>query len=198
MVKYCGEIGVMGDLGMHALHLPLRLGFKPFSVYANLQDIVKERPDKDGIMVPCETWDNAILHTMVKNNTQEVPMTIEMKRIAPSETNTWYIEILGTKGGIRFSTKEPKTLWTFVMEGSSQKWQKEDLGFKSVLDTITGGIFEPGFPDCFMQMLGAYFTEREGRLKNKFHCATPNEALYSHKLFHAALISQRDKKVVKI
>ena len=198
MSKFCGEIGVMGDLGMHAVHLPLRLGFKPVSVYANLQNIVKERPDGKGGMAICDTWDNAILHTIIENNEEEVPLTLEMKRIAPSETNTWYIEIIGTKGGVKFSTKEPKTLWTFTLDEGSQKWQKEDLGFKSVLDTITGGIFEPGFPDCFMQMLGAYFAEREGTLGDKFHCATPEEALYAHKLFDAALISQKESKVVRI
>lgn len=198
MSQFCGEIGVMGDLGMHAIHLPLRLGFKPVSVYANLQDIVKERPDGKGGMAPCDTWDNAILHTVVENDGDEVPMTLEMKRIAPSETNTWYIEIIGTEGGVKFSTKEPKTLWTFTIEGGSQKWQKEDLGFKAVLDTITGGIFETGFPDCFMQMLGAYFAERAGELGDKFHCATPEEALYAHKLFNAALISQEEGNVVKI
>ena len=36
-----------------------------------------------------------------------------MKRLAPGETDTWFIEILGTDGGIRYSTKEPKTLWIF-------------------------------------------------------------------------------------
>ena len=38
--RYCGEIGVMGDLGMHVVHLPLRLGWRPRRVYAVLQDIV--------------------------------------------------------------------------------------------------------------------------------------------------------------
>ena len=198
MVKYCGNIGVMGDLGMHAVHLPFRLGFNPISVYADLQNIVTERPDGKGNLVPCETWDNATLHTRVKNGELEVPMTLEMKRIAPSETNTWYIEVLGTQGGVRYSTKEPKTLWTFVFDGKSQRWQKEDLGFQSVLDTITGGIFEPGFPDCFQQMLGAFFLEREGQLHGKFGCATPEEALQSHRLFDAALQSQRKYAVVSL
>src|SRR5690606_3048835 len=35
--RTCGEIGVMGDLGMHTLHLPLRLGWRPSHVYAQLQ-----------------------------------------------------------------------------------------------------------------------------------------------------------------
>ncbi len=198
MMAYCGEVGVMGDLGMHAVHLPFRLGYYPISVYADLQNIVKERPGADGTMKACNTWDNAILHTRIEKEDHTVPMTIEMKRIAPTETNTWYIEILGTKGGVKYSTKAPKTLWTFAIEGASQRWQKEDLGFESVLDTITGGIFEPGFPDCFQQMLGAYFAERAGSLAGRFHCATPEEALLSHQLFDAALRSEKENKVINL
>jgi len=72
-------------------------------------------------------------------------MTLEMKRMAPGETNTWYIEVLGTEGGVRYSTKEPKTLWIFKRE-KEQFWNKTDLGFHGQFPTITGGIFEPGFP----------------------------------------------------
>ena len=45
-VKTCGEIGVMGDLGMHAVHVPFRLGWKPKRVYAQLQKIYTERPGR--------------------------------------------------------------------------------------------------------------------------------------------------------
>jgi predicted dehydrogenase len=188
----CGEIGVMGDLGMHVLHLPLRLGWKPKRVYAQLQKIYRERPDGKGGMAVCDTWDNAILNTEVDINGIEVPMRLEMKRLAPGETNTWYIEVLGTDGGIRFSTKEPKTLWTFH-RGKEQTWTKTDLGFQSVFPAITGGIFEPGFPDCFLQMWGAYVSERGGMLKDKFGCVTPAEALVTHQIFSAALRSQESK-----
>ena len=40
----CGEIGVLGDLGMHVCHVPFRLGWKPNSVYAQLQKGYSERP----------------------------------------------------------------------------------------------------------------------------------------------------------
>ena len=53
--RFCGEIGVMGDLGMHALHIPLRLGWLPSHVGADLQDIVTTRRDADGRQVPCRT-----------------------------------------------------------------------------------------------------------------------------------------------
>jgi predicted dehydrogenase len=188
-VKFCGEIGVMGDLGMHVLHVPLRLGWKPNAIYAQLQKIVTERPDGKGGVAVCDTWNNATLNTEVIISGHKVPMILEMKRIAPGETNTWYIEILGTKGGVKYSTKDTKTLWTFKFE-EEQFWQRTDLGFKGVpFPTITGGIFEPGFADCFMQMLAAYVAEREGLLDGRFGCVTPQEAVDSHHVFDAALKS---------
>jgi predicted dehydrogenase len=194
-IKTCGEIGVMGDLGMHTVHLPFRLGWKPLRVYAQLQKIYTERPDGKGGMAPCDTWDNAMLHTEVKIGGEEVPMRLEMKRLAPGETNTWFIEALGTEGGIRYSTKEPKTLWVFE-RAKEQIWQRIDLGFQTPFPTITGGIFEPGFPDCFLQMWAAYAAERAGELGARFGCVTPEEAVLSHKLFAAALESQKQKAVV--
>jgi predicted dehydrogenase len=196
-VKTCGEIGVMGDLGMHAVHVPFRLGWNPKRVYAQLQKIYHERPDGKGGMATCDTWDNAMLHTEVEIDSSEVPVRFEMKRLAPSETNTWFIEILGTDGGVKFSTKEPKTLWTF-QRGKEQLWQKTDLGFNGPFPTITGGIFEPGFPDCFLQMWAAYIAERAGKLDGRFGCVTPEEAVRSHELFEAALKSQETKNSVSL
>jgi predicted dehydrogenase len=196
-VKTCGEIGVMGDLGMHAVHVPFRLGWNPKRVYAQLQKIYHERPDGKGGMATCDTWDNAMLHTEVEIDGSEVPVRFEMKRLAPSETNTWFIEILGTDGGVKFSTKEPKTLWTF-QRGKEQIWQKTDLGFNGPFPTITGGIFEPGFPDCFLQMWAAYIAERAGKLDGRFGCVTPEEAVRSHELFEAALRSQETKSSVTL
>src|SRR4051812_13101190 len=164
-VKTCGEIGVMGDLGMHAVHVPFRLGWKPLRVYAQLQKIYTQRPDGKGGMAPADTWDNAILHTEVQIGGEEIPMRLEMKRLAPSETNTWYTEVLGTEGGVRYSTKEPKTLWTFHRE-KDQHWCKTDLGFNGPFTTITGGIFEPGFPHRLQQMLVACACGRAGALGN--------------------------------
>jgi predicted dehydrogenase len=196
-VKTCGAIGVMGDLGMHAVHVPFRLGWNPKRVYAQLQKIYHERPDGQGGMAVCDTWDNAMLHTEVEINGSEVPVRFEMKRLAPSETNTWFIEVLGTDGGVKFSTKEPKTLWTF-QRGKEQLWQKTDLGFNGPFPTITGGIFEPGFPDCFLQMWAAYIAERAGKLDGRFGCVTPEEAVRSHELFEAALKSQETKSSITL
>jgi predicted dehydrogenase len=196
-VKTCGEIGVMGDLGMHVVHLPFRMGWQPESVYAQLVKIVDHRPDGKGGTAVCDTWDNALLHTMIPQEGRPVPMTLETKRIAPGETNTWCIEVLGMDGGVRFSTREPKTLWSFRRD-KEQWWQRTDLGFQTPFKTITGGIFEPGFPDVILQMWAAFVAEREGFLDGRFGCVTPGEAVQSHRLFAAALESHRQSSVARI
>jgi predicted dehydrogenase len=197
MNQFCGEIGVMGDLGMHACHVPFRLGIQPINVYAQLQKIYHQRPDGKGGMAACDTWDNAVLHCDSIIDGKNVPITFETKRMAPTETNTWFIEILGTEGGAKYSTKEPKTLYTFKRE-KEQYWSATDLGFHGPYTTITGGIFEPGFPDCFQQMLAAYVAERQGFKGDRFGCATVAEAIQSHRLFNAALKSHKDKTVVSL
>ena len=200
-VKTCGGIGVMGDLGMHAVHIPLRLGWKPARVFAQLQKIHTQRPDGKGGMAECDTWDNAMLHCDVEisGNQQisSVPMRLEMKRLAPGETNTWFIEVLGTDGGAKFSTKEPKTLWLFE-RAKEQIWQRIDLGHATPFPTITGGIFEVGFPDLMLQMWAAFAAERAGQLGDRFGCATPDEAVASHEIFAAALESSDGKRAVEL
>lgn len=193
----CGEAGVMNDLGLHVAHLPLRLGWRPSLVHAQLQKIYATRPDGKGGTAACDTWDNAVLHTTVQIGGDPVPMTLEMKRMAPTETNTWIFEALGTDMGVRYSTKEPKTFWTF-RRGKEQTWEKTDLGFDTAFRTITGAIFEPGFPDILMQMWAAYLCERQGLLGGRFGCATPDEAVAQHELWAAALESHRGRSVVAL
>ena len=194
---HCGEAGVMNDLGLHVAHLPLRLGWRPTRIHAHLQKIYRVRPDGKGGTAACDTWDNAVLHATVDLGGEPVPMTLEMKRMAPGETNTWIFEALGTDLGVRYSTKEPKTFWTF-RRGKEQTWQKTDLGFDTAFKTITGSIFEPGFPDILMQMWAAFLAERAGCLGDRFGCATPDEAVGQHELWAAALKSHRDQSVVPL
>jgi predicted dehydrogenase len=136
-----------------------------------------------------------MLHMEIDEDSREVPMRFEMKRMAPGETNSWFLEVLGTEGGVRYSTKEPKFLWLFE-RGKEQHWKRIDLGYQMAFPTITGGIFEPGFPDCFLQMWAAFAAERAGKLGNRLGCVTPDEALASHKLFATALESNRLKNTI--
>ena len=194
IAEWNGEYGSMGDLGMHALHLPLRAGWEPRNVRAILSNVVPERPGPDGELVPSDTWDNAVLLCEAEDEGRPFPLRIETKRIAPGETNTWTIEIDGTEGSIAYTTKLPKTLRTMKYEpGEPQAWQVVDLGSVSAYPTITGAIFEFGFSDAILQMWAAFLDElahgRDG-MRQPFHCATPAEAAATHRLFTAALRSQ--------
>ncbi len=195
--KTCGAGGVLNDLGMHACHLPLRLGWKPSRVFGQLQRGYAQRPDGRGGIAECDTWDNALIHGWTEIAEEEVPIRLEMKRLAPGETNTWFIEILGTDGGVRFTTAEPKTLWQFE-RAAEQWWKRTSLGFTTTFKTVTGGIFEPGFPDVIQQMWAAYLLEREGLLGDRFGCATPAEAIASHEIFAATLASHESQQIVSL
>lgn len=183
--RYCGRIGVMGDLGMHVMHLPLRLGWRPRRVHAVLQDIVTERPDRDGRLVPCDTWDNATLHV----DAAGFPLTLEAKRIAPGETNTWRLRALGMDGGVDFSTASPKAVRRFAVRDGRQLWERLETGSQSAFATVTGPIFEFGFSDAILQMWAAFLAERAGALGDRLGCVTPEEALLSHELWDAAQCS---------
>lgn len=196
--QFCGLAGVMNDLGLHVAHVPLRMGWKPVHLHAQLQKLYTERPDGKGGMAACDTWDNAILHCDIDLPGQSgVPLTLEMKRMSPTDTNSWEIEIIGTDAGVRFSTKQPKTLYTYT-RGKEQSWAATDLGFGTPFKTITGGIFEPGFPDILMQMWAAYLAERAGQLGDRFGCATPDEAVTHHEIWAAALRSHAERTVVTL
>ena len=194
MVQYNGEYGCMGDLGMHVCHLPFRAGWRPNSVRAILTNIVRERPDGQGNMVPCETWDNAtLLCDVVQQETNTVfPMSLKTWRIAPGEKDSWSIEMIGTKASARFSTKNPKRFEFMIYSpGGEQIWSNLDMGHETTFPSITGGIFEFGFSDSILQMWAAFLYELEhGRPFSRYSgCATPEETALSHRLFTAALES---------
>jgi predicted dehydrogenase len=196
-----GEYGCMGDLGMHVLHVPLRFGWKPRSVRALLSKVVTQRPDGAGNMVPCETWDNAILATEVRTEDQRFPMVLSTKRIAPGHANTWFIRIFGTDFSAEFNTKNPKEIrYLPYSPGAPQAWHVLDAPYRSAYETITGGIFEFGFSDSILQMWAAFCDEvvNGKETKQPFTCATPEEAAASHKVFTAALESEKTGATVAI
>ena len=198
-----GEYGCMGDLGMHVLHIPLRFGWLPANLRSLLTSIMKQRYDADGDLVPCETWDNAILACEVESSAYgNFPMTLKTYRIAPGETNTWYFRILGSKSSISYSTRYPKSLYTMQYEaGGAQIWQEDNLGYETAYPTITGGIFEFGFSDSLLQMWAAFCDElvngRDG-MQQAFYCATPEETALHHQVLTAALESHKQTQTITV
>jgi len=201
MVEINGEYGCMGDLGMHTLHIPFHMGWKPVSVFADLQKVVKIRPDGKGSIVPCETWDNAVLTCKCIDPTtgEDFSMVVETKRMAPGATNNWFIEVYGTEGSAKFSTHNPKAFEFLSTNGKEQGWTKMDIGSQSAIPTITGGIFEFGFSDAFQQMIGAFINEISGKNSNHpFNNVSPLETAWSHELFTAALDSYKTGRKIKL
>lgn len=196
MVRFNGAYGCMGDLGMHVMHIPLRFGWTPVNIHAQLSNIVTQRPDGKGGMAECETWDNATLVGDVQADGYTFPILLHTKRIAPGEINTWFIKVHGTRGGMEYSTKYPKTLKVMHYNGGVQAWQHIDLGYESAYPTITGGIFEFGFTDAILQMWAAFCDEAvhgPNGMRQPFTCVTPDEVARSHQVFTAALASQAQR-----
>jgi predicted dehydrogenase len=194
MIEINGEYGCMGDLGMHTLHVPFHFGWKPLSVFADLQKVVKTRHDGKGNIVPCDTWDNAVLtcKSVDPKTGEDFSMVVETKRMAPGETNNWFIEVYGTEGSAKFSTHNPKAFDYLTTNGKEQGWTRIDVGSQSAIPSITGGIFEFGFSDAFQQMIGAFMQELTGeKTTNSFRNVTPEETVWSHELFTAALESHK-------
>ena len=190
----CGEIGVMGDLGLHVAHVPLRLGWQPQTVYGRLDDVVTERPGPDGTPVPCDTCDNALIvcGTHPESGGRDFTMLWETRRIAPGHSNTWFFEAVGMDGGVAFSTRNPTVLRRFALRDGEQVWEEIQPGNVSSWPVVSGAIFEFGFADALLQMWASYLAERSGALGQRFGSATPAEALAAHRVFDAALRSSRD------
>ena len=203
MIQFNGEYGVMGDLGMHALHVPLRAGWRPRNVRAVLSDIVKQRPDAQGKLVPCETWDNATLLMDATDpaSGEAFPWTVKVQRISPGHRNTWYIEVLGTRASARWSTANPRLLEVMrYTPGGAQNWEQVQTGYEPAYQSTTGPIFEFGFADAMVQMFAAYVHELvQGKAPRKFAgCVTPEETAASHRIFTAALESQQKATTVSV
>ena len=193
-----GEYGCMGDLGIHTQHMPFRLGFTPKDVSAYLANIAKQRPDKDGNLVPCETWDNAILMCRTTNEQgDEFPMQLEMKRMAPGCTNTVEYEIYGINMSAKFTSDDPNAVCYTQAVGREQAWARLVIGQKTQFPVITGSIFEFGFSDSLLQMFAAFVSELRG-LPCSFGCFRPDEAMRSHELLTAALESFETKRIVEL
>ncbi len=202
MIEFNGEYGVMGDLGVHIAFVPFRFGFKAANTRAICTNIMPQRPNEKGQIVPCKTWDNVTLLSELYYPNQEFgfPWVLKMARIMPGEKNSLYFHIYGTKACARFSLKNAKLLQLLEYKGGEQAWQNIDMGFETSYKTITGSVFEFGAPDAFMQMMAAFMYElSNGKELNKWAaCPTPKETNWCHRLFTAAMESQASGSTVKL
>jgi len=157
-------------------------------------DLVRSGAMGDLIEVEC-----AFLHSSDLNPDKPInwiPMVLKTWRIAPGESNTWSIRVLGMRQSAFFTTKNPRQWqWMAYTPGGEQAWRVEDLGYESVFPAITGGIFEFGFSDAILQMWAAFVDEVAGGDARGFRCATPQEAADHHAVFTAALLAGKRHSV---
>ena len=201
-VEFNGEYGCMGDLGPHICSLPFRAGWVPLNVRAVLSNIMPERPDGKGRMVPCRTWDNAMLLCQAKDSKSGdvFPLSLRTQRISPGQKNNWYIEVLGTKASAKFSTNSADTLEILEYTGGEQRWQKIDMGYEVPFKSITHNIFQFGITDSILQMWAGFLYEFDkGKPLTRFSgCVTPDETTLWHRLFTAALESHKTSATVSL
>ncbi len=199
MLEFNGEYGVMGDLGPHVCAIPLRAGWVPQNVRAVLSNLVPERPDGKGAVVPCATWDNASLLCEARDSAtgSKLPLYLRTHRILPGERNNWHIEIYGTQASARYSLNQANALEVLeYTPGGEQAWRRIDTGHETAYASITPAIFQFGVSDAIQQMWAAFLYELDtGRTPSRFAgCVTPHESAAWHKLFTAALESQTTGK----
>jgi len=199
-----GEYGVLGDLGLHTLYIPLRFGLFPANVRALLTKIIPTRPDAHGNPAICDTWDNATLACEVASPASPTtfPLVMTTNRIAPGHSNTWRIRIEGTALSAEYSTQHTKLLRSLpYTPGGAQEWRSAEMPYQSAYPAISGGIFEFGFSDALLQMWAAFCDElihgREG-MRQPLTCLTPAETGLAHQLFTAALQSQRTGQTIPL
>lgn len=195
MVKFNGEYGCLGDLGIHTQHVPFRLGFTPKTVRAHFSNIVKERPDGKGGTAVCDTFDNCtIFATTLNKDGDEIPMILETKRMAPGSTNRWFFEIYGLECSARFTSDDANAFYYTSSWGKEQSWNRIIIGYKPMIPTITGPIFEFGFTDAIQQQIATFMLEYSG-VEVPFGLFKPEETELSHKMATAALKSFYNKTV---
>jgi len=194
MVELNGEYGCVGDLGMHTLYVPIRLGFDIKSVYASLSNIIKERPDGKGGRQECGTWDNVTMACDCEDkNGDGFPMFIETKRMAPGATNEWYLEIYGMDASAKFTTNDANAFYYTSQGKKEQAWCRLGIGYKAQFPTISGHIFEFGFSDAILQMWAAFMAEAAGQ-EVGFGCMLPEETLKAHAVMSAAIKSGKTRR----
>ena len=193
-----GAYGCLGDLGMHALHLPLRARWAPLDVSAVLADVFTERPDGRGGTVPCDTPDNAVLLCRAEHEGDE--FLCESRPSASPRPHEHLDDRdrrhRGARSRTRRSTPRPCARCATHRRAAALGGDRPRLAVG--LPEHHGAIFEFGFADALQQMWAAFLDElahgRDG-MRQPFRCVTPEEAAYTHDLFTAALRSDAGRSV---
>jgi hypothetical protein len=103
----------------------------------------------------------------------------------------------GLNCSARFNSSDPDAFYYTQEWGKEQAWCRLNVGYKPLYPTITGGIFEFGFPDSILQMWASFVREVRG-IDPVYSCFKPEETRISHAMLTAALISHKEKRAVAL
>ncbi len=199
--QFCGDAGVLNDLGMHTWHVPLRPGMGAREGRRHPAGHRHRAPRPRRVAA-------AVRHVGQRRD----PLVVAPRRrpLPPHHRDQAHRagaeEHVGVRGhrhvGRRaLQHQEPQAgrgvrLRRRARVGREQSWQSVDAGSQSVWPTVTGPNFESGFSDAILQMWAAFLAEYLGELGDGFGCVRPDEAALTHRLFAAAIASHETGALV--
>lgn len=119
--------GVLQDLGSHAVDLVEAITGPFVAVNATMRTLYPARPAKDGMAVPIDGDDHALLTVRLPNGALG---TIEASKIATGAEDELRFEIHGDRGAMRFNLMEPNYLEVYDMrkpetpQGGERGWTR--------------------------------------------------------------------------
>ena len=165
------------------------LGEKPFGI---------DKAANDAIMKCIEEHPHVFVRC-----TSHFPFFPPMQRIGRMIEEQAFGQIIEVNSGFLHASDlnpDKPINWKRILKVNGEYGCMGDMGWTPAFGGITGGIFEFGFSDAVQQLWAAFLHElTEGNPKSRFAgCVTPREVAYSHRLFTAALKSQKISTTEKV
>ena len=188
--RSAASIGVMGDLGMHAAHVPLRLGWRPATRSTRCSTTsCATAPARTASRCPATPGTTPCCPDR-RDAGRRFPLTLwETKRIAPARCNTWCFEALGMDGGVEFSTASPQVFKRFAVRDGEQAWAHIQPGHQSALADRDRRHLRVRLPRRDAADVGGLPRRARRCARRPVRTATPQEAFAAHRVFAAALRS---------
>ena len=200
--EFCGDAGVMNDLGLHTWHVPLRMGWVPARLYAVLQDLVPQRPGPDGTLVVCDTIENAEVIGTVEAEAGPFPLRVltsasNRDRRTPGccASSAWTAPSGFDRRAENAALSRARRGRAGVARGRASVADRAGREPIGVADRH-GRHIRKRILGCHPADVGGVSAERAGALGDSFGCVTPREAWSTHRLYRAALTSHAEQAVV--
>ena len=190
--EFCGEAGVMNDLGMHVLHLPLRLGWRPDSVHATLRTSSRSGPAPTASPFAATPGTTPRCTPTPASRSRSPPSGSRPARPTPGAfaRSAWTAASSSPPPTRRWSAASPSA--TGVRCGSASRPAANPRSRPS-----PGRSSSSASPTRSCRC-GRPSSRSARRLGDRLGCVSPQEVLIAHEIFHAALESGASRSVVTL